>query len=205
VRLLISDGSAAPPIEVEARPEATTTLHDLVLAALGRRVTPTHVLVDGRPIEPDRLASAAALTRGSCVQLPADEADPHTAPTRPGGRRLVLTGGLDAGRDFPLAPGDHTIGRDPGHPIPLDAASVSRRHACLTVAPTGQLSVVDLTSTNGTRVDERPVTRRTDLDVGQSLQVGSLLAKHTPERLVPGLVLTQRVVGILGHALDSEA
>lgn len=176
MRLLIGDGSATPPIEVEARPEATTTLHDLVLAALGRRATPTHVLVDGRPVEPDRLASAAALTRGTCLQLPADEADPRGARARPGGRRLVVIGGLDAGRDFPLAPGDHTIGREPGQRIVLDAASVSRRHARLTVAPTGQLSIVDLASTNGTRVDQRPVTRRTDLDVGQSLQVGAVVA-----------------------------
>jgi len=65
---------------------------------------------------------------------------------------VVLTGAL-AGRQFPLPPGRHTIGRTQDADITLEDESVSRRHAEFSVDEMGIVSVRDLKSTNGTRIN----------------------------------------------------
>jgi hypothetical protein len=64
-----------------------------------------------------------------------------------------------------------TIGRMPGCDITLDDANVSRRHA--EIRPRGDgFEVVDLGSTNGSRVNGIPITQR-DLHDGDELTFGS--------------------------------
>ncbi len=70
-----------------------------------------------------------------------------------------MTGGLDGGRRFELAPGVHTLGRDRDASVALTSPSVSRAHARLEVAESGQLTITDLGSRNGTRVAGRWVER----------------------------------------------
>ena len=72
---------------------------------------------------------------------------------------------------FRLGPGAvKTIGRAPRADFIVDAALVSRLHCRLT-AGEKQLEVVDLSSTNGTFVNDRRVDRAT-LTSGDRLRVG---------------------------------
>jgi pSer/pThr/pTyr-binding forkhead associated (FHA) protein len=64
-----------------------------------------------------------------------------------------------------------TIGRAPRADFVLDAALVSRLHCRLTASAAGALEVLDLTSTNGTFVNGRPVHQSALVD-GDRLRVG---------------------------------
>jgi hypothetical protein len=70
----------------------------------------------------------------------------------------------------PLADGTVTIGRGPDSGVRLSDASVSRRHAEVRRSGDGW-TVVDLGSTNGTRVNGVPVTERR-LQDGDTVTVG---------------------------------
>ena len=63
-----------------------------------------------------------------------------------------------------------TVGRAPRADFVLDAALVSRLHCRLTATDTG-LEVVDLSSTNGTYVNDKRITKAT-LAAGDRLRVG---------------------------------
>ena len=72
---------------------------------------------------------------------------------------------------FRMAPGaTKTLGRAPGVDFMLDAPLVSRVHCRFEAAEDG-LDVIDLSSTNGTLVNDRPVDRAT-LQNGDRLRVG---------------------------------
>jgi len=58
------------------------------------------------------------------------------------------------GEEFPIFEGENILGRDPSAPVQIDHATVSRRHASLTVK--GETAVLeDLSSKNGTFLDSR--------------------------------------------------
>ncbi|MBZ5558360.1 MAG: FHA domain-containing protein [Acidobacteriia bacterium] len=77
---------------------------------------------------------------------------------------------------FRLRPGAiKTIGRAPGAEFIVDAALVSRVHCRLTAAD-DSVEVVDLSSTNGTYVNDRRV-ERAQLKHGDRLKVGRVELK----------------------------
>jgi len=91
---------------------------------------------------------------------------PDVAPSA----RLVAEGG----REYPLHPGENSIGRENVDVLLLDG-TVSRRHARLTLEE-GQLWLEDEGSTNGTRVGGQPIPageRRAVRD-GDELRFGSV-------------------------------
>ncbi|MCG2634419.1 MAG: FHA domain-containing protein [Gammaproteobacteria bacterium] len=75
--------------------------------------------------------------------------------------------------EVPLAQGEMLIGRRPDCQIPIDSLAISGYHAKITTV--GHQSVLeDLNSTNGTFVDDRPITRH-ELADGDLIRMG----KHT--------------------------
>jgi pSer/pThr/pTyr-binding forkhead associated (FHA) protein len=54
-------------------------------------------------------------------------------------------------RQLPLIAGENVVGRDPSVQVWLDSASVSRRHARITIE-SDRVTLEDLKSKNGTRV-----------------------------------------------------
>jgi FHA domain/Domain of unknown function (DUF1707) len=72
---------------------------------------------------------------------------------------------------LPPAPGRYVIGRDFGCDLRLAHDSVSRRHAMLTSVG-GQWMVVDLGSTNGTRINGWRLQVQTPLRPGDILDLG---------------------------------
>jgi DNA-binding winged helix-turn-helix (wHTH) protein len=89
-----------------------------------------------------------------------------------GGRALCW---LEWGRRrFPLAAGEHVIGRDADVEIRLDQSTVSRHHARLVVTPEGTM-LEDFGSKNGTFRGQSRVTAPIHLTDGDDIRVGSLL------------------------------
>ena len=84
--------------------------------------------------------------------------------------RVVLNWGDETRR---LGDGEHFIGRDPECAVWLDVPGVSRRHARLRVE--GQRAFLeDLGSTNGTFIDDVPVTGTQPVLHGQRIHFGPL-------------------------------
>ena len=80
------------------------------------------------------------------------------APRHHGGRgssalELHVVGGPEAGRAIPLEQGRHILGRGTEAGIRLEDPDVSRRHVLVHVGG-GAITVADLRSTNGSRLDE---------------------------------------------------
>src|SRR5438067_7155964 len=90
--------------------------------------------------------------------------------------RLILQNGLNAGREYPLDRDSLTIGRQEGNAIALDDTQASRQHARLDVRG-GQISVTDLGSANGTRVNGERIGETRALRPGDMLQIGTSILK----------------------------
>ncbi len=94
---------------------------------------------------------------------------------------LRVVSGLLSGRTLSLARGEHVIGRGSSCVLRLDDPSCSHRHAAVTVALDG-VTVADLASTNGTRLDAAVVgSAPVPISPGQLLRVGdSVLSLVVP-------------------------
>lgn len=84
---------------------------------------------------------------------------------RPAVARLMFRG-----RELPLYEGVNVLGRDASADVVIDDATVSRRHASITMAEDATLR--DLDSKNGTFVDGERLTQPVPLADGQSLVLG---------------------------------
>ena len=77
-----------------------------------------------------------------------------------------------------LKPGTIVVGRHPDSDIQIDDATISSRHAQLNIAPSEYLenvievTVEDLSSTNGTFVNEQAVSQRRLLVTNDIIRVG---------------------------------
>lgn len=90
------------------------------------------------------------------------------------GELEIVTGPL-AGRRLPLR-AEVTVGRADTD-LELNDAEVSRAHAVLRAQPDGTVAVEDLGSTNGTYIDDVPVTGHALLGPGQQLRIGSTVLR----------------------------
>jgi pSer/pThr/pTyr-binding forkhead associated (FHA) protein len=85
--------------------------------------------------------------------------------------RLTIENGTQKGRQVAIEAGQEIkIGRASDNGIPLDDTKASRYHARV-VAQGDAFLLEDLESTNGTRVNDRPVSRRI-LESGDVIQIG---------------------------------
>ena len=93
-------------------------------------------------------------------------------------------------KEYPLAEGDFSIGRNPGNSLQLDDGTVSGVHAVLHVKPSpymdNLLDVVleDCGSTNGTRINGRKIERHR-MKHNDLVQVGSHQLRYFDEQTQP--------------------
>jgi DNA-binding winged helix-turn-helix (wHTH) protein len=78
---------------------------------------------------------------------------------------------------YPLASGQHVIGRDADADVRIESSTVSRRHARLTVS-VDQTVLEDFGSKNGTYLRDQRVTTPTGLSDGDDIRIGSLLITY---------------------------
>ncbi len=84
---------------------------------------------------------------------------------------LVGTSDVPGNLPFRLEPGQYIIGRTRRAQIVIVDATVSRRHARLVCAP-GRVTLEDLGSSNGTRVNEQPISSPCNVRVGDHIRFG---------------------------------
>jgi S-DNA-T family DNA segregation ATPase FtsK/SpoIIIE len=142
------------------------------------------LLISGQTADPELEVREGGLHEGAMVSFAAGptESGPAT-PAAEITKELVVVNGLDAGRRFPLTPGDALIGRSAGCEIFLHHGTVSKRHARLTVSDDDEITLTDLESHNGTwlgedAVQDKPVT----LQDGLSVRIGALETEVRPTR-----------------------
>ncbi len=87
-------------------------------------------------------------------------------------RRLIVNPDTDNAWEIPLPAGILTLGRVEGNDLVLNHPSVSGQH-CEIMAMNSGVTIRDLGSSNGTFIDEQPVTESVLLP-GQSLRVGEV-------------------------------
>ena len=130
------------------------------------------------PVPAARPSPPAALPAPPVVEAPAatmvyrpDEAALESAEWPEAEREQVTL--TVAGRMVPLSAERVVVGRSRECDVQVDDGNVSRRHFELVRENPSTWVVVDLGSTNGTEVNGRKVQRRTTLDDGDRITIGS--------------------------------
>jgi DNA segregation ATPase FtsK/SpoIIIE, S-DNA-T family len=197
VQVVYDDGAGEHELDVRVN-SPSAIVADLVQALdpAGRGDRP--LLVEGQRVDHDLALREVGLHEGARLRF-ADAggryaSGPPTSPPTPAPRgtdlELVVVNGLDAGRRFPLPPGTTLIGRAGGCHVVLAHQTVSLHHAALNVAPNGNVTVADLGSHNGTRLDGIPVAEQADartaprtlVPEGATLRLGALELEVRPGR-----------------------
>ncbi|NNM46291.1 FtsK/SpoIIIE domain-containing protein [Knoellia koreensis] len=184
-------GSGSPrtvELEVDAAPGSTA--RDLLTAARSMHpsVPPDAALsARGRLIEPDAVLGHPPLADGTALTL--GDAPATTAPATAGTPvALAIAHGPDAGRTLHVGRGSHDVGRSPQAGVTIDDERLSRRHASIEV-DADRVAVLDLGSTNGTRLDDDAVgTIPRTLAPGHRLTLGSSVLVVRPSDRVPAVV-----------------
>ncbi len=125
----------------------------------------------GLPPEPE---AAGRETQPEDIHPPApSDPGPLEAPTivEPPRFALDIARLDDNPKTFLLIEGENTVGRSPECTIMVDAQSVSRQHAVLTVRG-GRITVRDFGSRNKTFLNGNPVDAETEIQPGASLRFG---------------------------------
>lgn len=171
LRLSVYDSatSATWDIEVTADPDSSVAS---LLAALPARVGGRPCFVGAEPLHPQMTIGTSPLVRGCTIAVGAPGPDPRALPPDLVGVMRVVAG-PDAGVMAWLPPGTHDIARAPNVRMSLRDRDVSRSHARLQVSRRGDVTVVDVGSANGTRVDGVPISEPVPLTAGSMLEVGN--------------------------------
>lgn len=102
----------------------------------------------------------------------ADDAAAGAAPSSSAGFCWLIKDG----RRVPLRTGENILGRDSHEGVEIDSATVSRRHARLTISATAA-TLEDLGSKNGTFVGGAPVSGTVTLQDGDEIRTGSVVMR----------------------------
>ncbi len=106
-------------------------------------------------------------------RAPPNPAPLAKAPRAPREASLVVLYGLELGRRVPLPQSTFTIGRSTRADLFIDEEAVSRNHARIS-CDVGTHTILDLGSSNGVFVNEKPVTER-KLEDGDRIRIGRTL------------------------------
>ncbi|MFF2351975.1 FHA domain-containing protein [Kitasatospora sp. NPDC058115] len=125
-----------------------------------------------------RGGAATATAPAAAGRAPQGQPAAGGPPTQGGGRRrgaptqLVVVQGSLAGTTVALQGQTITLGRAHDSTIVLDDDYASSRHARIYPDQTGQWTVEDLGSTNGTYLDRQRLTAPTPLQPGMPIRIG---------------------------------
>ncbi|MEP7180100.1 MAG: FHA domain-containing protein, partial [Pseudonocardiales bacterium] len=170
IDITVRDEHGVPRDVAVCAPDGST-VHDIAPALCTAMAAEpgTQLWLGARRLGPDVPLGGHGLRCGDVVSADGpDRADPAGAAVH----RLQVVGGPDGGRAVALPRGIVTIGRTADCDLVLTDPDVSRRHASITVTSVGMIAR-DLSSTNGTTVEGRPVDDDgTPLAAGAMLRVG---------------------------------
>jgi hypothetical protein len=105
------------------------------------------------------IAGASAVlppvARQSIARLPSPASDSASSSGALGRARLT---NINAGKSYALTGTPLVLGRDGGCDVTIDDVNISRRHVRLSQDVAGTWKLTDLDSTNGTRLNGKPIT-----------------------------------------------
>ena len=154
--------------------DATATVGQLRSALDGQA---GDLQIDGRRWPASAALAGADLRRGAEICVPGERGVPVATEAVV---ELAAVGGLLAGRRFPLTPGSFVLGRAGDCDIVLPSPSVSARHAVIAVDRAGAVTVSDLQSTNGCRVEGAFTDGPTSVPRQALLQLGAVILTVRP-------------------------
>lgn len=180
VRVGASEHEVSASFAIDAR------LGDLV-AAIGPADGPLdHVLVDGEVVPLATPLEHLGLVHGTSVECVAKgvagsaAGPPGGCPGRisPAGPALAVIGGVDAGHTVAIdidatGRGAAVVGTGPAVDLAVRDPTVSARHVRIDVVDGVGVSVTDLGSLNGVRVDGEPVRDRAVAPAGATISIGA--------------------------------
>jgi DNA segregation ATPase FtsK/SpoIIIE, S-DNA-T family len=182
-------GSTADVQVVSPDTAPATAIVPAMCAAVG--VAPgARLTIAGQRVATDGLTADCGFTDGAVVHVGESlEPPPQTLI------ELAVSSGPDAGRRLALTEGEHVVGRDPQCQLPIDDASISRRHLLIRVAA-DTVTVSDLDSANGTSVNASPLLPQhvAPLTIGDSLRLGD-----SDVRLVSSPATSAAIPSVGGH------
>src|SRR4051812_41717991 len=169
----VSVVAAASGAAADVRLDAGRTLGE-VLPQLMRLTGSTSPLILRAGAALDPSLPVAHLRNGDELQL-----SDQPLPPRASALRIEITAGPDAGAGFDLPPGRCVLGRDVDG-LSLTDPQLSRQHLELLVAADGSVTVTDLASTNGTSLDDVPLSAHqpTPWPAGAALRAGATTLVH---------------------------
>ncbi len=174
---------APPPLSEGEKSRARPAPPPYEFVDAGRSPLPG---VDTQKTAPgDNPIGRAAPGASSETQRTAPEKSIGKQPDRPaGGVPVFLLEVQRTGKDvqtFELKSGENLVGRSSECDLYIDDASLSRRHAVLTVR-SGKVTLKDLGSKNRTFVDKRAIETEVEVGPEVKLQFGVVEAKLVPKR-----------------------
>lgn len=170
-----SDATMVGPAPTAPRADATVV--GPVPSAPGGERTVVDVRVPASPAPSSQTASSAPTVPSVPERLDVT-APTIKVPARPRMRLSVTKGG--SGLPIELDEREYTIGRSSRSDVVLEDPSVSGQHAKLVPHPLG-FTVTDLGSTNGTKVNGKPVQGEQALHAGDTIGIGDAVLRY--ERL----------------------
>lgn len=112
---------------------------------------------------------------------------------------LTVASGPLRGASFRLRPGVRTVGREVGVDVLIDDPKVSRRHATVELVD-GRALLADVGSTNGTWLNDRPLSGVAELCDGDRIRLGGVQL-----RFYDPAAATTEPVGTFGYARFSPS
>ena len=110
--------------------------------------------------------------------------------------KIMFLNGVMTGQTMELTPSGTTIGRESDNTVQLPMGGVSRYHAKIECDAAGKWVIRDLGSTNGTLVDDVPVSGSTELVNGSVISIGDqLLRCIAPDAVPSGMASFQPAQG----------
>ena len=101
---------------------------------------------------------------------------------------LYFLNGARKGEQWELIPPGICIGREADNDIQLLIAGVSRYHAKIEYTPDGKWKIMDLGSTNGTKVNGTKITRPQLLEPGTEIAIGEQIIRYDQDFAQPAPV-----------------
>ncbi len=162
------------PVDVIVRWSGAHEAADLCTALAAHLRVPVPFLTShGRPVPATTRVGVPPLVHGAAVAVGSGSPLGLVGTGPPGtALELVVVGGPDAGHARALVPPGVQVGRGVASGLNLADDALSRVHALVRVGPTG-IAVEDMGSTNGIRVDGRPVIGSTAVDTSSTITLGS--------------------------------
>ncbi|MFN3216542.1 MAG: FtsK/SpoIIIE domain-containing protein [Acidimicrobiales bacterium] len=172
--------------EVSATVACDARLGDLVAAVGPAHAAIEHVLVAGEAVPLATPLEHLGLVDGMSIELvvagvahrwprPQGDGLAHVSPGKP---CLAVIGGLDAGCSVPIAVdaagrGAAVVGTGPAVDLVVGDPTVSARHVRIDVLAGVGVTVTDLGSLNGVRIDGEPVRDRAVAPAGATISIGA--------------------------------